>query len=428
MLNDLFVVRCARYPGKDIIRRFSSADQNFGLCGRSLAKESTSFKRSAIFLGVATFFYWASLYVYVPILPVYAQRLGASMTMVGVVLGAYGATQLILRIPLGLWSDSVGRRRPFVAAGFLGAALGAAGLALAPNAWLLSVGRGLTGVGAAAWVAIAVLFASYFAPQDVHRAIGILNFVLGLSQAFFSGVGGFIAEEWGWVAPFWVGGALGLLGLLCLVGVGEGPRLQSRPPTWALFWRVGTVPLLITASLLACVGTFTTFTTSFGFIPVYGAKINASKADLGVIITVFSLSYSVAALSAAWLAHRLGSRGIVVLGLMVLGITSMVVPLIGTVPLLTLSQLASGVGRGLQYPLLMGLSLQAVPPEERATAMGVFQAVYSLGMFAGPWLGGVLADAFGLESVFTFSGLVCLLSALGGWWMLPQRFPQGVKS
>jgi MFS family permease len=75
---------------------------------------------------------------------------------------------------------------------------------------------------------------------------------------------------------------------------------------------------------------------------------------------------------------------------------------------LGLLQAIGGVGFGLSSPLLMGLSIRAVPSEERATAMGAFQAVYSIGMLAGPWSAGWLADVAGLGSVFIAAGLLAL--------------------
>ena len=113
-------------------------------------------RRSAALLAATTFLFWASLYVYVPILPVYAASLGASMGMVGLVVGAYGISQLLLRIPLGIQSDRHGRRVPYIALSLIAAGAGALWLALAPGPWSLFFARGLTGVGAALVLAGAV--------------------------------------------------------------------------------------------------------------------------------------------------------------------------------------------------------------------------------------------------------------------------------
>ncbi|HEX5414588.1 MAG TPA: hypothetical protein VFZ25_02905, partial [Chloroflexota bacterium] len=69
--------------------------------GGALA-EGKSLAGPARLFAISTLFYWAALYVYVPILPVYAQTLGASLTVVGLVVSAYGLGQLVLRIPVGV--------------------------------------------------------------------------------------------------------------------------------------------------------------------------------------------------------------------------------------------------------------------------------------------------------------------------------------
>jgi MFS family permease len=60
----------------------------------------------------------------------------------------------------------------------------------------------------------------------------------------------------------------------------------------------------------------------------------------------------------------------------------------------------------------MGMSIEKVDESERATAMGLHQAVYSSGMFAGPWLSGILADAIGIQPMFAVTGAVALLLSL----------------
>ncbi|MEN4098646.1 MAG: hypothetical protein ROW52_01870, partial [Anaerolineaceae bacterium] len=48
------------------------------------------------------FLYWASLYFYVPTLPIYTESRVESLALVGVVLAMYGLWQAVLRLPLGI--------------------------------------------------------------------------------------------------------------------------------------------------------------------------------------------------------------------------------------------------------------------------------------------------------------------------------------
>ncbi len=66
----------------------------------------------------------------------------------------------------------------------------------------------------------------------------------------------------------------------------------------------------------------------------------------------------------------------------------------------------------------MGMSIQRVGDAERATAMGLHQAVYAIGMFTGPWLSGLLADAIGLRPTFGLTAFFCLaLGLLVSRWL-----------
>ena len=72
---------------------------------------------------------------------------------------------------------------------------------------------------------------------------------------------------------------------------------------------------------------------------------------------------------------------------------------------------------------LMALSISAVAPAHRATAMGVYQALYSIGMLTGPLLGGLVAETVGLGAVFYMSGAIVLLA--GGLLMLRREGDAG---
>jgi len=66
----------------------------------------------------------------------------------------------------------------------------------------------------------------------------------------------------------------------------------------------------------------------------------------------------------------------------------------------------------MSYPVLMGMSIQYVADQERATAMGLHQAVYAIGMFAGPWLSGILADVLGILPMFGITAFLCPTAGL----------------
>ena len=163
---------------------------------------------------VGTFLYWGALYVYSPILSVYAESLGATFTLIGIVVGTYGLVQMVLRIPLGILSDRWGRRLPFLYAGtFLQHCWAAWVWHWPPPPPILAVFRGVLGISAATWVAFTVLYASYFPSDEAPKAMGIMSAINGVSLIVVNLAGGQIAESWGMVATFYAGAGLAVIGL-----------------------------------------------------------------------------------------------------------------------------------------------------------------------------------------------------------------------
>jgi MFS family permease len=187
--------------------------------------------------------FWFSLYTYIPILSVYAQSLGVAPSMIGLILGSYGLMQMLLRIPVGLWSDRINRRKVFVVAGTCFALAGALGMAYFKSEAGLLVFRGLTGAASATWVAYTVMYSSYFSSKDTSRAIGTVNAVNNAGQMAGIFFGGLIAGSLGYEAAFLLAAGAALVGLLLSAGIKEAPDAARKPESLrsllSLFRQIG---------------------------------------------------------------------------------------------------------------------------------------------------------------------------------------------
>ena len=375
-------------------------------------------RRSIRFFCLGIALYWAALYVYVPILSVYARSMKASLSLVGLIVASYGVVQFVLRIPLGVVSDRLGKRMPFVLAGFVTVAISCLGLALSPSPGFLLVFRGMAGLAACSWVTSSVLFASYFPPQQAVRASSLVNFFSSGGRVLSTALGGVLAQRFGWVSTFWAGAILGVAGMAVMAQAREDTATAVRRFTWRDLARIGRVPLLALVSILGALVQYSSYATTYGFIPVYAAGLGASKADLGWLTVAMQIPYTLMALAAGRVTDRIGERMTVVGAALLGAAATLAAPFIHSLNLLILSRVADGMGQGLIYATLMGLSIRAVPPSERASAMGIFQAVYALGMFGGPAISGVIADHWGLGVMFLVTGVVSIGMAVVAWWGL----------
>ena len=357
--------------------------------------------------------FWMSLYVYVPVLPTYARDLGASLGMVGLVVGAYGLTQLVLRIPIGVWSDRLARRKPFLIGGMLANAAGAVTLALAPAAWLLVVGRAVTGIGASTFVIASVHLAEFFPSRMFARATGIAVGLSAASQVVIMLIGGAVAEVSSVATTFWVAVGLGVVGAAVLLPLPDHARpLREQPPQVRALARAGTQRSTLVAAALAALLQYAQFGLTFAFVPLWGQALGASNFDLGLLATVSIAANGLGALVLVGAGARLNGRAAAVSGFLLTAVSGLLIPMLPNLGVLIAVQAIGGFGRGLVFPALMAHSIERAAPAERATAMGVFQGVYALGMFLGPVSAGVLAEWMGLERVFLLIGGLMVLGAL----------------
>lgn len=171
--------------------------------------------------------FWFSSYIYVPVLSPYVEHLGASYVMVGAVLGVYGLMQILFRLPIGIGSDYLNRRRPFIYLGLI--ASGASCLIFMAGAepvWAL-VARAVSGIAASAWVVYSVMFAGYFPKEEAGKAMGMLQFTTVIAQLSSMMISGYMVEHWGWNMPFIVGSIVAVLAMLLVLRLPE-QRQEKR--------------------------------------------------------------------------------------------------------------------------------------------------------------------------------------------------------
>lgn len=365
---------------------------------------------------MVTLLFWFAMYTYVPILAPYAQSLGASYDMTGMIIGAYGLSQLLLRIPLGILSDASGTRKLFIFWGLVLAAGSSFGMWLLPAAFALLVCRTLAGVAASTWVDFTVLFVSYFPIKESPRALGYLNAANNLGQVAAMLSGAYLAQHVGMNAPFLLGAVAGVIGLAGAFLL-EEKKLPKKPVNTVVLREAFQNVRLLKLSFLGIIIQMLTFVTVFGFLPLAATAIGASTFELGLLTTTTMVpSIFSAAMSGAYFSRRFGERNTLAGGLLLTSLTCLAIPWIEQLSWLYISQMLGGFARGLVLPLLMGLSIRDFPADKRSTAMGVFQSLYGLGMFFGPLLAGLVSGAAGLSTGFALTGAIGLCGAALAFW------------
>ena len=363
-----------------------------------------------------------------PILPQYARTFGVNITMVGLLITVFGVARILVDIPAGRLTDSLGRR-PVLISGPLILAAGSIGCGLASNYWMLLGFRFIQGIGSAMYTTAAmVMLADISTPANRGRVMSFYQGSLLLGAGLGPTVGGFIAEYFGLAAPFFAFALFALLASLWAY-----LRLSETHP--ALFAQAAAVaadnsdPLPAASSkglmvllrdlnfLLISMITFGIFFMRTGaqnqILPLLGAdRLGLSEGQIGLALTLVAIIQFVTIFAAGSLSDRFGRKAVITAGCIIAAASLLMLGQSYSYRFFLLSCLAMGLGIGISGPTPSAYVADIIPRENYSIGMGTYRAISDLGFVIGPILLGWLADVRGFGFSLLFNSLFLFLSVL----------------
>ena len=333
---------------------------------------------------VVSFLFWFSQFIYVPTFSPYMSSLGGNYAFIGLVLSSYGLMQLFFRLPLGIFSDLTRVRKPFIILGMLASSTSCLLFTFTDSLTLVFISRCLAGFGAATWVAFTILYGSYFKGEKSNRAMNSISFIVVLAQLLGMMLSGYVVSHLGWHGPFWIGSVSSLIGLLLSFMLFEDKQGSEREPI-----------------------------KMFGFTPNYALNIGLTENELTFIVFSFMIPHAIAPLVIEKVfLSRFREWTVLKLAFLTAGCFTCLIPFADTKLLLCIIQSVNGFSLGIIFPLMLGMSVKSIPEQKKATAMGAYQALYAIGIFAGPFFAGLLNSHLGIEAGFYFAGSLGIVATL----------------
>jgi MFS family permease len=154
-------------------------------------------------------------------------------------------------------------------------------------------------------------------------------------------------------------------------------------------------------------------------LPDYAAQFELSEAGAGVLSAAYGAGTLLASLPAGLVATRIGPRRTVIVGLLVLGVSSVVFGFAAQIVLLDVARFVQGVAGALIWSGALTWLITTTPPERRGSVIGTALGVAVAGALLGPLLGAGAAEV-GTELVF--SAVLGVAIALA---IFASRLPEG---
>jgi multidrug resistance protein len=340
--------------------------------------------------------------IIIPVLPFYAEELGASPTELGLLMAVYSLMQFLFAPMWGRISDRIGRK-PVILIGIFGLSLSFFMMALSSQLWMLFIARFIGGILSAANMPTVMAYvADITTEEDRGKGMGIIGAATGLGFIFGPAIGGMFTNI-NLDAPFYIAGMLSFLTMFLVlfilkesIHISTNKAAAQKKVSWKNVFQgpLSTLYFLqffITVSLAALEATFAYFAA---------ARAGLDAVTLGYIFMIMGLASAAVQGSMGILTKKFGEVRIIQVGIMISALGFALI--LFTQDFITAAIFLSifGIGNGVIRPSVSSL-LTKKSKVGYGMVTGSLSSFDSLGRIIGPVLGGALYSIFiGLPYIF----------------------------
>lgn len=362
-----------------------------------------------------------------PLLPFFAERYGASPSVVGLLVSAYAACQLVSGPFLGSLSDRFGRR-PVLIVSQIGTLVGFFILARANVLWMIFLSRLIDGATAGNLSVAQAYIADVTPPEQRAKAFGIIGMAFGFGFLIGPAISGFLSH-YGFVYPVYMAMGLSFLSILGTffilpeperhVSPGEerklglfefasygkdfrNPKISSTIRQFCAFFM--SFSIFIAGIALFAERRFSWNGTPFG--PREVGFLFAYTGLIGIIVQGGLLARLVKKYGEERLATAAFASSAV--GYALLGFAH-------SIPMMLISATFASCGSAVLRPTLTALVSRQAGRHEQGRMMGLIQGLNSISSIIGPILSGLFIDRgwltlwAGAMGMFSVWGLALIL-------------------
>ncbi len=374
--------------------------------------------------------------IIIPILPLFAEKLGASSLQIGILFASYNIMQFIFAPIWGSLSDRVGRKG-LIAFALIGFSITFILFGLATSYTEMLIYRILGGiVSAAGMPTVNAMVADVFPPKERAKGMGMIGAGVGLSFVFGPVIGGLLST-YGFVVPFIASGSVAFLTFLFVLFVlpeslpkEKRLQLQSRQrqkrlnPFTALSGPLSLLYVVLFIASFSMAGLETTFALYISDL------YHMTSMDLGYMFLVMGIiAAAVQGGLIGKLVKRFGEANVLAIGLLCYAVGFIAIPFGAGFWSFALFLSLFGAGGGLIRAAGTAMVTQRTTHGQGVTN-GAVSSMDSLGRILGPLAGGA-AYAWHPNGPYITGGIlmvVILIAFLAGNRRLPQPIMEDSKT
>jgi MFS family permease len=378
-----------------------------------------------------SFLYAIGLGLLIPVIPLFARELGATVALASFVVAMRGLGIWLSDVPAGIVASRFGARPAMVAATG-GTAVVALAIGLTMHVPLLFVLVFLNGVTWAMWnVARLAFVAGQVPPQHRGRAIALVGGVNRFGQIAGPLIGGVVGVAFGLDAVFFAQAAVSVVAMAILIRHVPSTAGESLHEEGGAHRRLaGTLArhrrVFLTTGM-AALALVLIRNGRLALVPLWGDSIGLDVKEINLI---FSAAFAIDTLlvyPTGIAMDRWGRKSTFVPSLVLLSTSLILLPLADGFASLLFVGLLSGAANGLSSGVVMTLGADLAPEGRPGEFLGVWRTIADSGSFIGPSAIGALAQVLTLGAASVATGGVGLLGAAVMVFLAAETLDRGAR-
>lgn len=356
--------------------------------------------------------------IIMPVLPYYAESLGANAFQLGMLITVYAICQFVFAPIWGAYSDRLGRK-PVLLTGILGYSFTFILFGFASQLWMLYIIRIAGGILACATMPTAMAYVGDSTSLEKRgSAMGMIGAAMGMGMVFGPAIGGILSEI-SLAFPFVFAGLLALVNaisvrLLLPESLPREHRVVRKIERASLLEGLrGPLVILFLCICLASIGE----SIHHGTFALFAeGKLSFTARDIGWAFTTAGIVMAlVQGFLVGRLINRLGEEKTAATGITIMGISFVLFLYMYNIPSSIAFMAVFSAGVGLIRPSISAAVSKRTDSAQGA-AMGILNGYDSLGRAIGPALGGFMLDQglnWGYYTAIAISLLALLTLVIG---------------
>lgn len=341
------------------------------------------------------------------LIPLYVYDIGAPAQIVGMTVGAFAISAILVRPFIGPAFDAFNKKMILIIS-LLVIAVSTFLYSVATTVTAIFVIRLLHGAGLATSAALAQAMAADALPmQKMNSGISIFGLALAISQAIGPLVGLALLDFVGFQRAFRIS-ALVIIGGLILACVIKEPGNHARKPYQFKLDRMFSKGAVTPALLIALLSM--PFSCINAFIVIYGNLLGIE--GMGAYFAVYAGCLLATRPLFGSLSDKHGVQRIIPIGLCFFVASILVLTFASSLPVFLLAAVIGACGYGAVIPLLQSLGFLCSPYDARGAASNTTFLGLDAGNLMGPTIGGMIVSLFivsGASEAQSYNGMLFVL-------------------